>query len=98
MHRWRRLIFSSGCSTGDVHITARDALRARSSAKNSSGGVKNGFRCKEPTNNDHRMSSHNVDYRIASEFREVVDTYDRIVIALPNVIHARFKLDEIVDV
>jgi hypothetical protein len=46
---------------------------------------------------DHWMSSHDVNHRIAAKATEMVRTDDRVVMAKPHVINARLKLDDIVD-
>ena len=53
---------------------------------------------KNSANDDHRVRPHDVDDRVASEFRQIVDANDRILAATLELIHARFELDEIVNV
>ena len=53
---------------------------------------------KDPADDDHRMCTQDVDDRVASEFGKVVHANDRVVMVTPNIVHARFELDEVVDV
>src|SRR4051812_46922061 len=48
-------------------------------------------------NDDHRMGPHDVDHRVSSKFREIVNANHRIVVPTPQFIYARFKLHQIVD-
>ena len=43
---------------------------------------------KDTADDDHRMRAHNVNYRVASELREMVRADYRIVVATPNIIDA----------
>ena len=47
---------------------------------------------------DHRMRPHNVNHSVSAEFRKMVRTDDRIVVASPHIVDPRFKLNQIVDV
>jgi hypothetical protein len=47
---------------------------------------------------DHWMRPHDVDYRIASESRKIVCADDRVFVAAPHIIDARFELNNIIDV
>ena len=47
---------------------------------------------------DHRMRSHDVNNRVAAKFRQIVHADDRIVVTAPDIVHARFERDKIVDV
>src|SRR5579863_4391290 len=45
---------------------------------------------------DHqRMSPQNIDHRVAVKFSKVVCAYHCVIVASPNLIHARFKLDDV---
>src|ERR1700683_2221178 len=52
----------------------------------------------EATDDDHRMCPHDVDYRVASKFSELVGADHRVVVTTPHIIHARFEFNEIVNV
>jgi hypothetical protein len=43
------------------------------------------------------MGPHNVDHGVSAKFRKIVDADDRIIVAKPNIVHAGFKFDEIID-
>src|SRR5258708_36219436 len=47
---------------------------------------------------DQWMSAHDVNHSVSAEFRKVVRTDDRIIVATPHIIDPRFKLNQIVDV
>lgn len=47
---------------------------------------------------DQRVCAHDVDHRVSAEFRKGVGADDRILVATPNIIYPRFKLNQIVDV
>jgi hypothetical protein len=44
------------------------------------------------------MGPHDVDHGVSAEFRKIIDADDRIIVAKPDIVYARFKFDEIVDV
>src|ERR1700691_525982 len=52
----------------------------------------------DASDDDHRMSPHDVDHRVSSELRKMIGADDRVIMLLPHMIHARFELDEVVDV
>src|SRR5260370_18757416 len=52
----------------------------------------------DAADDDHRMSSHDVDHRVSSKLRKRIHADDHIVVATPHIVHPRFELDEIVDV
>jgi len=43
------------------------------------------------------MRSYDLDHRVPSEFCKIVYADDRIVVATPYIVHARFKLNKIGD-
>src|SRR5690348_5840792 len=43
----------------------------------------------------HRMGPHDVDYGVPAELGKVVGADHRIVMLVPNLIHARFKFDDV---
>jgi len=53
---------------------------------------------KNAADNDQRMRPYDVNHGVSPEFREMVRADHRVVVAAPHIIHARFELDEIVDV
>ena len=53
---------------------------------------------KYAADDDHRMRAHDVDHRVSSKFRKIVNADDRVVVAAPHIVNTRFELDEIVDV
>jgi hypothetical protein len=51
---------------------------------------------KNAADDDHRMRPHDVNYRLSSNFREIVGADHGIVVAAPYIVHTRFELDEVV--
>src|SRR4051794_1285186 len=47
---------------------------------------------------DHRVSSHDINHGVAAKFRKMVGTDDCIIVAAPDIIDARFELNDIIDV
>jgi hypothetical protein len=47
------------------------------------------------TDDDHRMRTHNVNYSVTAELRQMIGTDHRIITLVPHVIHTGFKLDDI---
>src|ERR1700683_541089 len=52
----------------------------------------------EAADDNHRMRPHDVDYRVAPKFAELVGTDHRVVVTTPHIIDARFEFNEIVNV
>src|ERR1700683_868793 len=52
----------------------------------------------EATDDDHGMRPHDVDYRVASKFAELVGADHRVVVMSPHIIHPGFEFNEIVNV
>src|ERR1700722_20784705 len=46
---------------------------------------------------DHRMGAHHIYHGISAKFGEIVYADDRVVVATPHIVHARFKLNQVVD-
>jgi hypothetical protein len=47
---------------------------------------------------DQRMRAHDVNHSVSAEFRKMIRTDDRIIVAAPHIVDPRFKLNQIVDV
>jgi hypothetical protein len=50
-----------------------------------------------PPNDDHRVRPHDVDHGIPAELRKMIGADNGVVVSAPNIVHARFKLDHILD-
>src|ERR1700683_2281492 len=53
---------------------------------------------KDTADDDHRMSPHDVNHRVASKLPQMVSADDRVVVATPQVVYTRLELNHVVDV
>ncbi len=51
-----------------------------------------------PADDDQRMRAHDVNHSVSAEFRKMIRTDDRIIVAAPHIVDPGFKLNQIVDV
>ena len=49
------------------------------------------------TDDDQRMRAHDVNHSVSAEFRKMIRTDDRIIVAAPHIVDPGFKLNQIVD-
>jgi hypothetical protein len=49
----------------------------------------------EAANDDQGMRAKNIDYGIAFELREMICADDRVVVPASDIIHTRFKFNDI---
>ena len=59
------------------------------------GGRKKRILLQSSTDDDQWMCAHDIDHGIASQLREVVSANDRVVVPAPDVIHTRFKFNDV---
>ena len=52
----------------------------------------------DSADDDHGMRPHDVDYGVATELPQAICTDDGIVVAAPDIIHAGFEFDQVLDV
>ena len=62
------------------------------------GGTKKRIQLEHSPDDDHGVGAHDVDHGVSAEFCKIVDADDRIIVTEPDIVHAGFKFDEIVDV
>jgi hypothetical protein len=52
---------------------------------------------KDAADDNHGMSSHDVNHRVTSKTTEMVSTDDRVVVPKPYVVYTRLELDHVID-
>jgi hypothetical protein len=58
---------------------------------------KEGILLKDAANDNHGMSSHDVNHRVTPKPTEMVSTDDRVVMAKPYVVYTRLELNYVID-
>src|SRR5271163_564155 len=52
---------------------------------------------KDAADDDHGMSSHDVNHGVTTKTTEMVSTDDRVVVPKPHVVYARLELNHVID-
>ena len=51
---------------------------------------------KDAADDNHGVSSHDVNYRVTPKTAEMVSTDDRVVVTMPHVVYARLELNHVI--
>ncbi len=52
---------------------------------------------KDAADDDHRVCPHDVNYLVAAELPEMIGANDRVFVTAPDIVHARFEFNDVVD-